>query len=533
MTTTLPRPPSSETEPLLLRDNSSDNNNNNYWCWFVLFAFSLLSFSSALMWDTFAPCLYIFAEYYFDGNITTATVNAINAMSLIYMLIYPLAVQPTLRFFEDDAVAKCPGSGLKRGILIGASLNMLGGAIRWFGGAQDRYVVLFMGQTVAAIGTRFLKTWKQQNAISLSFTCCCGFVERKRNDTRVLILLFLAQVFMLSIPPRLAGTWFRESQVNISTSIGVSSNNLGVAAGSIWAPLAVHAATMTKDIPRLLFWQFLLCVLAWALIYIAFSRSPSIINTKYSEGTSSNDTVNNYKTNNDDDDEEDETTPEEAPAKSSNAYEQAKVLWSHRSFYHLLLSYGIINGGQCALVTLLAQVLLPSFQDGPSAIDEGYIGWVGFMMLLAGIPASWAVGFYLDRTFQYRVTCNALAILSSLSIAGMYVAIELQYLPAVTFNCIIFGLASSAIIPAVFQYASELYYPIDENIPAGYLCTASNLSGVLLAVAMGWTENNKTVFSMRLPVLGLVLITFISNISMFRVKGPLKRHGVESASHVQ
>ena len=60
---------------------------------------------------------------------------------------------------------------------------------------------------------------------------------------------------MLSIPPRLAGTWFRESQVNLSTSIGVSSNNLGVAAGSIWAPLAIQAQTMTKDIPRLLFWQ--------------------------------------------------------------------------------------------------------------------------------------------------------------------------------------------------------------------------------------------------------------------------------------
>ncbi|KAI7860866.1 major facilitator superfamily domain-containing protein [Circinella umbellata] len=421
------------------------------------------------MWDTFAPCLYIFAEYYFDGNVTTATINAINAMALIYMLVYPLAVQPTLRFFEDKK--DCPGSGLKRGILIGAFLNVLGGAIRWLGSAQDRYLILLLGQTIAAV----------------------------------------AQVFMLSIPPRLAGTWFRESQVNLSTSIGVSSNNLGVAAGSIWAPLAIQAQTMTEDIPRLLFWQllyitninnFLLCLLALALVYVAFSRRPG-------------DTSNKNNMNNND-----VTMLTTATSLKMNAYDQAKVLWSNRSFFHMLFSYGVVNGGQCALITLLAQILLPSFQN---QADEGYVGYVGFMMLLAGIPASWIVGIYLDRTFQYRITCNALSILSSLSVAGIYIAIELQYLPAVTFNCIVFGIASSAIIPAVFQYASELYYPIDENIPAGYLCTASNFSGVLLAAVMGWTEDSSTVFTMRLPVLGLVIMTFLSNISMFRVNGPLKR----------
>ncbi|KAI9274702.1 major facilitator superfamily domain-containing protein [Phascolomyces articulosus] len=466
-----------ESDPLLSNihhSNISHNTNDNdskWWCWFVLFAFSLLSFSSALMWDTFAPCLYIFADYYFDGQVTTATINAINAMSLIYMLIYPLAVQPTLRFFEDKK--DVPGSGLKRGILIGAFLNMLGGAIRWCGGAQDRYFVLLLGQTVAAV----------------------------------------AQVFMLSIPPRLAGTWFPENQVNLSTSIGVSSNNLGVAAGSIWAPLAIQAATMTKDIPRLLFWQFLLCALALVLVYVSFSRRPG------NHKTVSKNNGNTLTTT---------TTTATLAATSSkiNAYDQAKVLWGHRSFFHMLFSYGVLNGGQCALVTLIAQILLPSFQN---QADEGYVGWIGFMMLLAGIPASWMVGVYLDKTYQYRVTCNVLSILGSLSVAGIYIAIEFQCLPAVTFNCIIFGLASSAIIPAVFQYASELYYPIDENIPAGYLCTASNVSGVLLAAIMGWTENNRTEFTMRLPVLGLVLITFISNISMFRVKGPLKRH-LESSS---
>lgn len=120
----------------------------SHWRWFVLLVFSLLSFSSALMWDTFAPCLYIFVDYYF-GSVTPVTVNAINAMSLVYMLLYPFAVQPTLHYFEDS---KGAGTGLKRGVMIGASLNALGAAIRWLGRSPDRFMVLSVGQVVAAFG---------------------------------------------------------------------------------------------------------------------------------------------------------------------------------------------------------------------------------------------------------------------------------------------------------------------------------------------------------------------------------------------
>lgn len=100
------------------------------------------------MWDTFAPCLYIFVDYYF-GSVTPITVNAINAMSLVYMLLYPFAVQPTLHYFEDS---KGAGTGLKRGVMIGASLNALGAAIRWLGRSPDRFMVLSVGQVVAAFG---------------------------------------------------------------------------------------------------------------------------------------------------------------------------------------------------------------------------------------------------------------------------------------------------------------------------------------------------------------------------------------------
>lgn len=135
-----------ETAPLLGQAKSP-------WRWGVLLGYSLFSFSSALMWVAFAPCLYIFSHYYFGPDTTTTTTtNAINCLSSIYMLLYPILVQSTFPFFEDRG--RAPGTGLKQGVLIGAVLNVVGAAIRWQGAipSMTGFAVLFLGQIMAAIG---------------------------------------------------------------------------------------------------------------------------------------------------------------------------------------------------------------------------------------------------------------------------------------------------------------------------------------------------------------------------------------------
>lgn len=70
------------------------------------------------------------------------------------MLIYPFAIQFTFKYFEDP-LPSSRGSGLRRGILIGAVLNAMAGGIRWIGSIPSPFgfIVLFLGQTVAAVGT--------------------------------------------------------------------------------------------------------------------------------------------------------------------------------------------------------------------------------------------------------------------------------------------------------------------------------------------------------------------------------------------
>lgn len=60
---------------------------------------------------------------------------------------------------------------------------------------------------------------------------------------------------MLAVPPQLAVAWFPENEINLATSIAVSANNLGIAAGCALTPFIVRQETRDSDIPNLLFIQ--------------------------------------------------------------------------------------------------------------------------------------------------------------------------------------------------------------------------------------------------------------------------------------
>jgi hypothetical protein len=120
--------------------------------WFVLASFCLFSFTNALQWITFSPAVQTFAKYFFN-EVSLSTTNAINAFSGSYMIIYPILVPFSFSYFEDEDGSKF-GSGLKRGITIGALLNAIAGIIRWLGAYPNwqGYSIVFLGQVIAAIG---------------------------------------------------------------------------------------------------------------------------------------------------------------------------------------------------------------------------------------------------------------------------------------------------------------------------------------------------------------------------------------------
>lgn len=99
-----------------------------------------------------------------------------------------------------------------------------------------------------------------------------------------------------------------------------------------------------------------------------------------------------------------------------------QALLKQKDFICLLLVCGILMGGQCAIISLLAQIFLPPFYG---LMDEKYVGILGSVMLAVGSIASLCVGCYLDRTPKYKELSRFLSLTATLTVMGLFVCIEL------------------------------------------------------------------------------------------------------------
>lgn len=158
--------------------------------WYVLFVLFVLNVSNAMLWLSFAPIADYTAQYY------STTLNAINWLSVVYLLCYLLFGLPTMWILDV--------LGLRTGILLGAWLNGIGGAIRILSGLKfvhkdSRFLVVMIGQTLAA----------------------------------------LAQPFLLGSPTKLAAVWFGADERATANMIASLSNPVGVMIANILAPIIV------------------------------------------------------------------------------------------------------------------------------------------------------------------------------------------------------------------------------------------------------------------------------------------------------
>ncbi|CAG2066642.1 unnamed protein product [Timema podura] len=102
----------------------------------------------------------------------------------------------------------CSPQGIRKSLTLGAFGTAAGSWIKVAGIGQDMFWAAFTGQAVVAT----------------------------------------SQVFILSVPPKLAAVWFPADKVSSACSIGVFGNQLGIAVGFLLSPLMVKNHPELKDI---------------------------------------------------------------------------------------------------------------------------------------------------------------------------------------------------------------------------------------------------------------------------------------------
>uniref|UniRef100_A0AAR5PKQ1 Choline/ethanolamine transporter FLVCR1 n=1 Tax=Dendroctonus ponderosae TaxID=77166 RepID=A0AAR5PKQ1_DENPD len=362
------------------------------WCMLILFVF--FSASNALQWIQYSIISPVIRDYY---GVST---DWVNWTSLIYMILYIPFIFPGSYLLEK--------LGLRLAVTIGIFGTCLGAWIKVGSVDPERFYVGFIGQSVVA----------------------------------------LSQVFVLSVPARLAAVWFGPDQVSSACSIGVFGNQIGIAAGFVIPPMIVIGGSpdqVTKQLYILFFGVAILTSTLLVLILIFFRNGPP--------------------------------TPPSYAAQHQNEEKTSFVqsllnLAKNRSFVLLLLAYGINVGVFYAISTLLSEIIL-TFYEGADR-DAGRIGLV---ITVSGMVGSVCCGYVLDRFRKFKETTIVVYAFSLIGMlvftftlsSGLYVVYLVSGL---------LGFFMTGLLPVGFELGSELTYPEPEGTQAGLLNAASQVFGI-------------------------------------------------------
>ncbi|XP_074031190.1 choline/ethanolamine transporter flvcr2a [Leptinotarsa decemlineata] len=366
--------------------------------WAVLAIFVMYSASNAYQWIQFSIITDVITKYY---GVSTLWVDW---TSMIYMVLYVPFVFPASYLLEK--------LGLRKSVLIGMIGTCAGSWLKLGSVSQDRFWVAFVGQSIVAF----------------------------------------CQIFVLSVPARVAAVWFGPSEVSSACSIGVFGNQLGVALGFFIPPLLVPAEkSMDETSQNLYIFYGSLAVISTVILLLVLFFFKDAPPTPPSYAVAQQDSTGSFK----------------------EFVTSLKNLLRNRSFMLLLSAYGINTGVFYAISTLLNQIILHYYPDGNE--DAGRIG---LAIVVAGMMGSVCCGVILDRYHKFKETTlvvYALALIGMVLFTftistGLYVVYIISFL---------LGFFMTGLLPVGFELAAELTYPEPEGTSAGLLNAAANLCGII------------------------------------------------------
>ncbi|KAJ9601196.1 hypothetical protein L9F63_000664 [Diploptera punctata] len=142
--------------------------------WLILLIFVLYSMSNAMQWIQYSIISNIICKYYGVDS------HAVNWTSMIYMITYIPLIFPASWLLDKTGLRVCA--------VLGALGTATGSWIKVGSASPERFVWAFIGQSVVAV----------------------------------------SQVFILSVPARLAAVWFGPNEVSSACSVGVFGNQVSL-----------------------------------------------------------------------------------------------------------------------------------------------------------------------------------------------------------------------------------------------------------------------------------------------------------------
>ncbi|XP_046751838.1 uncharacterized MFS-type transporter C09D4.1-like [Diprion similis] len=375
--------------------------------WLQLVLFFILGISSGVHFAQFAIIANITRRFY---NVSSL---AVEWTVTIYMIEYVTLLIPVS--YLTNRV------GLRWTILMTTIGVTLGSWIKVFAASPDRFYLILVAQ----------------------------------------VLFGVLQVFVFSVPGRLASHWFGPKEVALATAVGFYGPQAGIIVCSVSVPMVVEDHENSEDIGTefsLIFWsQAIGSSIVTVILFFFFLEEPRL-------------------------------PPSGARALQKMNHESVtlgflptcKRVLKNRSFLMLWNSFGLIMG-----VALGLGVMLNPFYTAHFKNDTRTVGYLSIWLAVVGAIGSVTCGTILDKTKAFRKLSIAVCCFSILAMLlyGISFTLESKWM-------IFAGLLLCA-APVIgygtvgMELCVEISYPEPEAITTGILNMSPQIYGFLIILFAG------------------------------------------------
>lgn len=313
------------------------------WVMLVLGMMSIVI--SYVQWIQYSIVANIIVRYY---DISSTWVDW---TSMIFMVVYVLCVFP-ISYMMDIR-------NLRQTAVIGSVGTAIGAWIKVFSADRDQFQLVLVGQTVSAI----------------------------------------SQVFLMSIPSRLASTWFAPEEASSVCAFGVFAAQLGIAAGFFFTPIVIlnHDDLTQTGVELKIFLMAVagISTVIACMVIAVFKSAPQFAPSHV------------------------QALQRTMKMKKEDYWPAVGRLLQHDNFLILVIAYGINVGIFNAFSTLLNQIVVNYFPKG-----EADAGRIGLGLIVLGLVGSMVFGYLLDTMHKYKATAIWACRLSALTLVIFALALE-------------------------------------------------------------------------------------------------------------
>ncbi|XP_044730963.1 feline leukemia virus subgroup C receptor-related protein 2-like isoform X2 [Chrysoperla carnea] len=352
-------------------------------------------------------------EYY---GVSASTVNL---TSVIFMLTYLPLIVPVSYVIKKK--------GIRFSMIIAVTGHCIGSWIKVFSTHPNGFWIGFAGQTLVAV----------------------------------------TQVFVVSMPPRLAGIWFDSTQMSTACTIAFYGSPMGVATAYLITPMIVkQERESAEETGNDLFLLFLIIAIAatvvTVLIFVFFREAPPIPPSE----------AQNTQTQ-----------------ESSNTLQSYKNLLTNGPFMTLLCAYGLNIGVYNATSTLFNPILLEHFED-----RGAFAGHIGVVFILSGSLSTVLFGVILDKTKRFKETTLGAYAMTTVGMLAFTFAVNSEHKLLIYLAVFLLGFFANGYIPVAYETGVELTYPESEFNSTGVLSTGSHTMGGLFTLFFTFLLNQTNGF---------------------------------------